>query len=389
MSANGGVLRLSAVEGDALRVAEVLVGKHRGALPPRIPLEAPSPELCEAVGRTIAASCMQLLLSSGGAELRTVLRDESSPSAPTSARPTMRRRTGRLWDRELNDMFEVRFGGASRSFWVATTNKLVPLAHRQRRPSNPSEAAVTRDDRKIVKEVAPDAFDGVGDLLFLALAHENAAALGLPPALEDALRHALRTASPLALLQAPDDPDIDERAMRGSLHTLTAPAPIRCIECLDKMLVDSWLVRFRMAVIHSGDRDELMGRLRAFARVLRTWVQLLDGAGRTDLSRSVVRFLADLPVRGLPSGLDIRNHCLRLRGTSSIAQRDEALRALAEVLDVRLLLDDVRARLRGERYGDDRFEEAQLFLRMMDADMPAERRGPLDAMARTVSGAVG
>ncbi len=379
------VLHLNAVEGDALRVAEVLVGKHRGALPAKITLEAPSPALCEAVGRTIAASCLQMLLSSGGAELRTVLREE--PAA--EGRVAMRRRTGRLWDPEMNELFDVRFGRASRSFWVATTNKLVSLSHRKRRPTNPTEAAVTREDRKVVKDVVPDAFDGVGDLLFLALAHENAVALGLPPALEDALRHELRMASPLALLLAPDDPDVDDRTLRGLLHTLTAPAPIRCIECLDKTLVEGWLVRFRMAVIHSADRGEFMGRLRAFARVLRTWVTLLDGAGRMDLSRSVVRFLAEIPMRGLPMGLDIRNHCLRLGGTTSISQRDEALRALAEVLDVRLLVDDARARLGAERYGDERFEEAQLFLRMIDADLPAERRGPLDAMARTVSGAVG
>lgn len=380
-----GMLHLTAVEGDALRVVEVLVGKHRGALPAKIALEAPSPALCEAVGRTIAASCMQMLLQSGGAELRTVLREEPAGEGRT----VMRRRTGRLWDPEMNELFDVRFGRASRSFWVATTNKLVSLAHRKRRPSNPSEAAVTREDRKVVKEAAPDAFDGVGDLLFLALAHENAVALGLPPSLEDALRHELRTASPLALLLAPDDPEIDERGMRGLLHTLTAPAPIRCIECLDKMLIESWLVRFRMAVIHSADRDEFMGRLRAFARVLRTWLALLDGAHRMDLSRSVVRFLAALPERGLPAGLDIRNHCLRLGGTTSISQRDEALRALAEVLDLRLVVDDARARLGAERYGDERFEEAQLLLRLIDADLPAERRGPLDAMARTVSGAVG
>jgi hypothetical protein len=383
------VLHLNAVEGDALRVVEVLVGKHRGALPPKILLESPSPALCEAVGRTLAASCMQMLLSSGGAELRTVLREEAPAAATSDGRAVMRRRTGRLWDPEMNELFDVRFGRASRSFWVATTNKLVALSHRKRRPANPTEAAVTREDKKVVKDVVPDAFDGVGDLLFFALAHENAAALGLPPALEDALRHELRVASPLALLLAPDDPDVDERTMRGLLHTLTAPAPIRCIECLDKMLVESWLVRFRMAVIHSTDRDEFMGRLRAFARVLRTWLALLDGAGRMDLSRSVVRFLGEVPLRGLPAGLDIRNHCLRLTGTSSISQRDEALRALAEVLDVRLVVDDARARLGAERYGDERFEEAQVFLRMIDADLPAERRGPLDAMARTVSGAVG
>lgn len=383
----GPMIHLNAVEGDALRVAEVLVGKHRGSLPTKIALEAPSPALCEAVGRTLAAACMQLLLNNGGAELRTVLREERE--GREQGTPGMRRKTGRLWDPELNELFDVRFGRASRSFWVATTNKLVPLAHKKRRPTTPQEAAVTREDKKLVKDVAPDGFDGVGDLLFLAIAHENIAGLGLPPSLEDLLRHELRTASPLALLACPDDPDIDERGARGLLHTLTAPAPIRCVECLDKLLVEGWLVRFRMAVIHSADRDEFMGRLRAFARVLRIWLALLDGAGRLDLSRSVVRFLADLPARGLPAGLDLRNHCLRLGGTTSIAQRDEALRALGDVLELRLAVDEARVRLSGERYGDERFEEAQLFLRMLDSDLGASKRGPLDAMARTVSGAVG
>lgn len=373
-------LRLTASEGEALRVAEVLVGKVKTAsFPSRIAVDAPGPALCEAVGRTLAASCLQLLLSSGGGEERVVLREDHG---------VWRRRSGRLWDPGLNALFDVRFGRSARAFWWSATQRLVPLAHRKRRVATPQEALITREDRKVVKETAPDGFDGVGDLLFFALAHEHIGGLGLPPGLEEELRHELRCASPLALLLGPDDPEIDHAAARGLLHTLTAPAPMRCVECVDDLLVEAWLVRFRTTIIHSAERGEFLARLRAFNRVLRTWLSLLDGAGRMDLSRSVLRFLALVPTRGLPVSLDLRNHCLRLPGTTSIAQRDEALRAIADVLDLRLVLDDSLRTLGAERYGDDRYEEGQLFLRMHDAEL-SPARGGLDAMARTVSGVVG
>ena len=55
------LLRLSAAEGEALRVAEVLVGRHKGALPARIPLDAPSPALCD----RIKLDCSSASRSSG------------------------------------------------------------------------------------------------------------------------------------------------------------------------------------------------------------------------------------------------------------------------------------------------------------------------------------
>ena len=370
------MIHLTALEGDALRVAELLVGRGRaGPLPPVVDVKEPSAALQEAVARSVAAGCLQFLLENGGGKNRLVLRES-------------RRKSGRLWDSALNDLFDMRFTRATRSFWLAVSKEIVPLSHRKRRPATPEQAQVTRSDRSVVKGVAPQGFDGVGDLVFFALAHEHAASLQLPASLEESLRHEIRKAVPLPLLFGPDDADVDDQTVRELLRTLTAPGPLRVLECIDHALVEAWLARFRAVLIHSDDRAHFIVRMRAFARTLTTWLALLDGAQRFDLARAVVRFTALLPVRGIPPGLDLRNHALRLGGTSSIAERDEALAAMLAVVDLRLVLDAARGRLAEQRYGDERYDEAQVVVRMLDDELtPA--RGAVDALARTLSGNVG
>jgi hypothetical protein len=367
---------LTAKEGDALRIAELLVGHGRsGPLPPAIDVPNPSDALCEAVARSLSAGCFQWLLHSGGGRERVVLRSG-------------RRRSGRLWDAALNEHFDLRFTRASRSFWLALAKDVVPLSHRKRRPATPDMAAVTRADRQLVKAAAPDGFDGVGDLVFFALAHEHAGALQLPSSLEEVLRHEIRRAVPLALLFAPDDDDLDENAARALFRTLIAPGPLRVVECIDAALLESWINRFRTVLQQSEDRDAFLGHMRAFARNLRSWIALLDGAHRADLLRSVARFVAALPVRAVPSNLDLRRHALGLPGTTSMAERDEALQAALAVVDVRLELDRLRERLAEERYGDERYEEAQIFVRMLEDEL-SPHRPAVDTLARTLSGAVG
>ncbi len=364
-------LHLSAVEGDALRIAELLVGHGRApALPPRIDVAAPSDALLEAVARTVAAGAVQFLLRSGGGRERTVLRDG-------------KRKSGRLWDASLNDSFDLRFTRATRSFWHATVRDLVPLAHSKR-----AGGELGREERRVVRSLAPEGSDGVGDLVFFALAHQHAASLHLGPALEEALRHELRRAAPLALLFAPDDAAFDDDTVRASLRALMAPGALRVLECVDDALLEAWLSRFRQVLLHTRVRQRFLAGMRAFARTLRVWLELLDAHGRLDLSRSVVRFLACLPKRAFPAGLDVRNHALRLPGTSGMADRDEALRAMLGVVDLRLFVDDARARLGRERYGDERYAEAQVVVPMIEAEL-ASTRADVEGLARVLSGAVG
>jgi hypothetical protein len=366
-------LRLTGAEGDALRVAQILVGLVRRGLPSSIDVKTPSPALLEAVARTWAAACVQMLLHNGGAKERLVLRDR-------------RRRSGRLWDAGLNDLFELSFTRSPVRFWLGAVVELVPLAHKKLSVSDAH--SVTREEKKLLAALAPEGFDGVGDLLFFALAHDNLVHLGLPPPVAEMLAHEIRSTIPLALLFAPDDPDIDVRAARGLLHTLTAPGPLRVIECIDDALVRAWHGRFRQILVHSPDRASFNARMRALARNLSLWLELLDNAERVDLARALARFLAALPRTAIPTGLDVRNHCLRLAGTTSIADRDDNLSSLTAVLDLRTGLDDARARLGAMRYGDERYEESQVVLRMLETDWQPERDA-VDALARTLSGSVG
>jgi hypothetical protein len=369
-------IHLNAVEGEALRVAELIVGHGRsGMLPPSIELGAsPRPELLEAVARTFAASTMTFLLR-GGRPPRTVLRGA-------------RRRSGRLWDPSLNDGFDLRFSRATHDLWLQLVRTVVPVAHRKRRPSSPEQAAPTRDDRRIVRDASNRNAESTGDFVLLALAHENAAHFGLPQSLEEVLRQGLRRASPLALLFGLDDPTLEKDEVRPRIAALIAPGPMRVLECLDDALCDAWCNRFRYALLHAENLEQFTLRMRGFAFVLQTYADAMDRAHRTDLLRVVARFLAAVPRRGIPQGLDVRNHCLRIPGVTSMADRDNALGAILAVLDVRVAVDELRRRLMNERYGDDRYEEAQVVLRMIEEELDPHRAG-LDELARAVSGVVG
>jgi hypothetical protein len=107
-----------------------------------------------------------------------------------------------------------------------------------------------------------------------------------------------------------------------------------------------------------------------------------------DLARSVARFLAVLPARVIPPSLDVRAHALRLPGTTSMAERDEALQSVLAVVDLRIALDEARLQLGSQRYGDDRYEEGQVFVRMLEDEL-VPHRDAVEALARTLSGAVG
>jgi hypothetical protein len=197
--------RLSWHEGEALRVAEGLVGKGRAAPPDGVPLEEPSPALATAVARTFAAACGRFVIEHG-ARARTVLRDG-------------RRVEGRIWDARLNEGFALTLTKDADALWWRSVKDLLPLAAKKRQRVNADTIDNTREDKRILRAAVPMLTHGSGDALVFLLAHEHASYLRLPRPLELAFQQALREASPLARLWAPDDAAPKGRSCASACRT--------------------------------------------------------------------------------------------------------------------------------------------------------------------------
>jgi hypothetical protein len=133
----------------------------------------------------------------------------------------------------------------------------------------------------------------------------------------------------------------------------------------------------------------LRPRGRAAGRALEASIAAADAAERRDLLRPMLRALAALPSRVLTGGGEaVRKRVVSLQGWTSIKERDEMLSVVRAVCELGARMQRVREACVLERYGDDRYEEAQLFLRAF-AEEFAERRAALDDLARALSNTVG
>ena len=111
----------------------------------------------------------------------------------------------------------------------------------------------------------------------------------------------------------------------------------------------------------------------------------VTGQARLDLITPIAKLVAAIPEL-LPK--DARARLLNRTGVTTMADRDRAVEALQGICDLALALDEIRARLQDERYGDARYEEAQLGLRVLD-DVLAPAREDVAAFTRSLSGTVG
>ncbi len=373
-------LRLPIGEADAALVAELLVGKNRGDRF-QVPLSAgvvPSQPLRLAVARTLSTGVLRFLLGAGGARPRTVLRNG-------------RRVHGRLWDGPLNSGMSATFSEMPFDFLIKLCTVVLPLSERRQETLQRSALAdLSRDERKSLNRAAPQQALTAFDHVFCALAVENRGALRLQEAVDAPLRQWLVQASPLAALFCADEarnPASDAGEGRDAIDVdaLCAPDLIRLLELCDDALAGALVRRLKSVWTRSADGDDFSRRCHAFARNIQTLLRALDEARRLDLIGPVVRLVAALPGE-LPA--DARARLVRLPGVVTMADRDRVVASLAAIVDVGAGLDVLRGRLVNERYGDDRYEESQLALRVIDEHY-LPRRDALAAFSRALTGAVG
>lgn len=395
-------LALRLGEADVAILAEQLVGKSRGErFQQAPPLPTPSTTLRLAVARVLATGCLRFLLQSGGGRARSVLRNG-------------RRQRGRLWDPALNAGFDATFSALPLTLLWDLATVVLPLAERRQETLQRSVLAeLTREERRALVRALPKPMTSTAapktaattatattthllDHVFVVLALEHRNSLRLPDVVEEVVRQALIGCSPLAALFYADEavPDgggtgggkgADDAHIGAGIAALCAPGPVRLLEVCDGALGDALLKRLRLVWSRSADGADFTRRCARFAGRVRSLVDGLEQNRRLDLLGPVARLVAALPDE-LPG--DARARLVRLPGVTTMSDRDGVVTALNGIVDLALVLDDVRARMQAERYGDDRYEEAQLTLAVLD-DVLKPRRDAVTAFARALSGAVG
>jgi hypothetical protein len=370
-------LSLPIGEADVAIVAEILVGKTRGERFMQAPAAAiPSEALRLAVARVLAVGVLRFFMASGGQRARAVLRPDANGIG--------RRQRGRLWDPALNVDLDPAFSPMAFALVWNLSTIVLPLA--QKRAEQSVLIELSRDERKILKKAVTSSAKTAFDHALCALALEHRGGLRLPDVVDDAVRRGLLAASPFCALMLADEPAGPGPANDVDVDALCAPGVMRLLEVADDAVAAAFCKRLRHLWSRSSDGKEFIARCQAFVRVLQTLLRALDESMRLDLVGPIARLVANIP-EALPH--DARARLLQRPGVTTMADRDRTVEALQGICDLALALDDVRARMQDERYGDDRYDEAQLTLRVLDDTLGAKQREAVAAFRRALSGAVG
>lgn len=359
-------LRVSVDEGHALEVLDLLCRGRAVRITPGEPVTEPRPALSELAARRIASTCLRAL-TEGGRRERVVLR-------------AGRRVRGRIWDAARSAGLCLRFTAASHELWLQTTRRLAEVA-RLAEVVEGGSRQVRRQVRRIVRTAGTD----TGDWLLYALARRNLARAELPPELREELGRRLCHGSPLASLCALEDAGEETAAWH---ERLLAGSAVPLLECLEDLLAAAWSEEIA-AAMRGGAGEHRTERLAGAAAALERWLARLDAHGRLDLARPLCLAFARL-LAGAWAGApeEVAQRLLSGAGLVQRSQRDELLRALARVVRLGERLGALREALARERFGDARYEEAQLWLEIHDTLQRPLQPG-LDALVKHLTGRLG
>ena len=359
---------LNVTEGEALRMLEaLLVPEQRGFSKTVLKLEAPSEALLAAVKDRLSKAAVRFLFA-GANKDSLVLRQGQ-------------RVEGRLWDAHMNEGFELRFTEGSYLFWLGACRQFALLG---------SLDGIGKQKKKLVRGViAEDStlLTGTGDWIFFYLVYLGIEKYGLALDPLQALINRLRAASPLLSLFV-----LERSAIEGDLgrvfRLLTKPSAIRILECIEERLVASWEAELSQLYAQQGTAEQLTLRWTNATRVLRSYLDVLNEAGRLDLSLSVLRLMLALQKKAFAQGPGaVRSRIASLGGVKTLQQRDSVVNAIAGCLSLATWVYQQRDLLAAQRYGDERYQEAQLFVRRVDVF--SSRRVEIDTLTRALSGIIG
>lgn len=328
-------------EGRALDVARALVGA-RWSLPKEpITLKTPRAALATAASEAIAKGALKHLTVAGGHRERALLRGGE-------------RTHGRIWDEHLNVGFSLRYTKATEQLWRIGLRALPELLKARYQDQ--------KSRRRLIRSWISITGTDVGDWLLFSMVWRATDALDLEPQSQLEILRRLAMGSPLVALCALERFDNPE-SLPPSL--LLETSGVRLVECLEEHIVEGWVRTLEGPLTFDfGERG--WGRR---ASALEGWLAALYRHERLDLARGVMRFLGQWG--DLLSGAD-RGHAhrasqiatrlrQRLTGTSAQAQQAVA-REMARVFSLGERLNEIRREMAAVRYGDPRYEEAQLYL---------------------------
>ncbi len=375
-NAHGLATHLSADEGDSLAVLDALLGFSRAdAVRGAVDLGEPRPEFLRLAARHIAVAVSRWLTEAGGHRERSVLR-------------AARREAGRVWDEALVGDWAPAFSKSSVDFWLGAVRNLPALD--AERSAIASDGPGSRKKRRVLKEILPVTEGGRdGDWIFFLMAHRAVPGFALAAEDERQVLRALRRASPLAGLFALDLQEDKDTLAAERVSWLFAPGTVRILECAQDRIAKAWEQTLLSLWSRNDTVPNLLPLWRSANRALYSYVAAANAAGRCDLLRPLLRVLALVPTKVILGGGDVaRAKVIALPGWTSIKERDEMLASVRALTDLGARMNRLREELVLERYGDDRYEEAQLFLRAYSEEF-AEKRASLDDLSRGLSNTVG
>jgi hypothetical protein len=224
--------------------------------------------------------------------------------------------------------------------------------------------------------------------VFYAIAHTSLASFGLSDRDLGDLRRLLCAGSPLATLLWPDGA-LRAEGLRGHLRRLINERNARIVECVEGRLSAAWSSYAARAWRARFGAEQLRTSWSALGSTLNTWLDVLDETQRLDLARPLLYFSRAIFHGPFAEGGEaVRERLANTPGLTSLQQRDALFASVASVVDVGVRLLRVRDLLATERYGDDRYEEAQLYVRDADRVLTPLRR-QVESVARALTGTLG
>jgi hypothetical protein len=218
-----------------------------------------------------------------------------------------------------------------------------------------------REARRELRRVVTVAGTDTGDWLLFTIAWRNLHVLPMTLEVRAELARRLAMGSPLLSL-AMLTGGSERVTTRELFERLLEPRATRMLECLDELLVSAWVQQIRDAQ-QIRDTARFIARFVELADAAETYLEVLDRARRLDLARAVMRLVGHLVSDLFPrEGVEERRRALLHRKLGTIAERDALLAALARVVAIAERLVSMRDALAQTRYGDDRYEEAQIVL---------------------------
>jgi hypothetical protein len=376
-NAGGLATSLTADEGDALAMLDALLGFVRAdEVHDAVDIGTPRPEFLRLAARHIAVGVARWLAEEGGYRERSVLR-------------AGRRVSGRVWDERLLGDWAPMFSKSFIDFWLGAARILPPFDAAECMAIGRDGTVRRSVPRRLLGGLVVRDCGGDGDWVFYCMAQRAIREFALEPQDEKQVLRALRKASPLAELFALDlQEDRDDIAVER-VSRLFAPGTVRILECAQDRLARAW----EHALCSLWNRHDVVGDLMpmwtAVNRALGAYVTAADAARRCDLLRPLLRTLAMIPRKMIVGGgMAARAHLSALAGLTSIQQRDAMLATVRAVTALGVTMNRLREQFVLERYGDDRYEEGQLFLQAFFEEF-AEARADLDDISRALSNSVG